>query len=127
MCLFFLCVINDLIPLDITLCLTPLFPLQVLEDAGTGTDGEVVVFVHAKGRQTAGHRETVQIPTDIHGCLRNLFGFEIISRGEVECPFVGNLNVAGSIQVVCVFIGITHGMFVDGTARILTDVERIVE
>ena len=41
--------LDALIPFDIALRLGTLIPLQVLQDAGRSSDGEVVVFILTKG------------------------------------------------------------------------------
>ena len=49
------------IPTNIALRLTPLIPLQVLQDVGSGTNGEVVVLIDTKRRDSGGHGKAVEI------------------------------------------------------------------
>ena len=101
------------VPLDVALRLAALVPLQVLQDAGVGADGEVVVLPAAEGRKTGGHAEAVQVARDVERGLHNFLLLEIVARVETDGPVVGYLDVARRAEVVRIAVGITHGLAVD--------------
>ena len=117
-----------LIPLDIALRLAALLVLQVLQDAGIGADGEVVVLPTSEGSHAGRHAEAVQVASDVEGGLRDFLRVEVVTRIEVDGPLVGNLDVPVDVQrIQAELVGIAHPLAVDGLGAVFGDVEARAE
>ena len=70
---------RGLIPFDVALRLAALFPFQVLQDAGVGADGKVVILPYAEGGEGGRHAEAVQVTGDVERGLYNLLRLEVVA------------------------------------------------
>ena len=115
------------IPLDVALCLATLVPLQILENAGVGADGKVVILPTPKGGKAGGHAETVQVAGDVERSLHNFFLLEVVARVETDRPVIGYLDVARCTEVMRIAVRITHGPAVYGLGTVFRDIETVVQ
>ena len=70
------------IPPNIALRLTTLIPLQILQDAGSGANGEVIVLIYSKGRDAGSHGEAVKISREVESSLYHLLVLKVVTRIE---------------------------------------------
>ena len=90
------------------------FPLEVLEEAALGADGEVVALPAAEGVEAPGDGEAVEVAGDVAGGGGYLVGVEVVGGGEAEVPLVAYLEAAAGREAVGESVGLAHVAGVDG-------------
>ena len=59
---------------------------------------------------SAGHFEAVKVAREVHGGGRQLLVLEIVTRGVVYFPSVGDCDVTREVHVLCELVGVAHGL-----------------
>ena len=118
--------IRYLIPLNITLSLTSLIPLQVTQDTCRSPNRKIIIAITAERRNTGRHIETMQITCNRARSLSDLLCLEIISGIECKRPIIGNFQVTRHVDILRILKRITHRITIDRLTAILGNTERIV-
>ena len=102
----------ELVPIDVASTVAFVHFQRVGKHLRCCSEAEVEAGVRAKNDATS-HFETVQVASNVHSSGCKLLVLEVITRGEIDFPAIGNANVTREVHILSKLIGVSHTLDID--------------